>query len=132
PVRHRPTLLHVSRSMRRVSHLPAVHRRGRRRQATPSPAAVTNWSLASVTGYCATGNRNAAGNWPTIGTAAGNAWPLGTHLYVDTIGTVVIEDRSAPGATDVDLYMGAGANCLTAATNFGRRTLRIHLLTSGG
>lgn len=87
--------------------------------------ALGNRTLATVTAYCATGRRNAAGNWPTIGTAAGNAWPLGTRLHVATVGDVVIEDRSAPGSTDVDLYLGDGADCEVAAAEFGRRQLEV-------
>lgn len=75
--------------------------------------------------YCYTGSRNAAGNWPTVGTAAGNAWPLGTRLEVEGVGVVTVEDRSAPGSTDVDLYGGDDAGCASRAAAWGRRSLRV-------
>ena len=75
--------------------------------------------------YCATGSRNAAGNWPRIGTAAANGYPLGTRLYVHGYGPVVVEDRSAPGATQLDLYGGSDAGCEARAVAFGRRLLPV-------
>lgn len=75
--------------------------------------------------YCETGSRNAAGYWPTVGTAAANAYPLGTRLWVEGVGVVTVEDRSAPGATDVDVYGGSDAGCESRAVAFGRRYLRV-------
>lgn len=94
------------------------------RRHTPT-ASHRRWSLRTVTAYCATGSRNAAGNWPSLGTAAGNAWPLGTRLLVRTVGPVVVEDRSAPGATDVDIYIGSDQSCAARASRFGRRQLLV-------
>lgn len=85
--------------------------------------------LLTVTAYCATGNRNAAGDWPSLGTAAANAYPLGTRLRVASVGEVVVADRSAPGATDVDIYLGDGPACTTAAAAFGRQQLLVEELT---
>lgn len=82
----------------------------------------------AVTAYCATGRRNAAGHWPTVGTVAGNAWPLGTRLRVESVGVVTVEDRSAAGATDVDLYLGSDAGCAARAVAWGRRYLRVGAL----
>lgn len=107
--RHRPQSLRVSRQ---------AHRR---------PVAHT----LTVTAYCYTGSRNAAGKWPTVGTAAANAYPLGTRLHVQGVGTVVVEDRSAPGATDVDLYLG-GPDCAARAAAFGRRALSVRELPQNG
>jgi 3D (Asp-Asp-Asp) domain-containing protein len=88
---------------------------------------VGSGHVVDVTMYCYTGSRNAAGNWPTVGTAAGNAWPLGTHLHVEGVGVVVIEDRSAPGATGVDLYGGSDAGCEARAAAWGRRYLNVRV-----
>lgn len=102
---HRPH--HVSRSETR----PALH----------------DWATETVTAYCDTGSRNAAGEWPTAGTAAANAYPLGTRLQVQGVGLVIVEDRSAPGTTDVDLYLGDRPDCLAAATEFGRQELLVRV-----
>lgn len=105
--------------------LPRASRHLRRR-----PLTSHNWRQLTVTAYCYTGSRNAAGEWPTVGTAAANAYPLGTRLRVEGIGAVVVEDRSAPGATDVDIYMG-GPGCAARAAEFGRRVLRVEVLPVG-
>jgi 3D (Asp-Asp-Asp) domain-containing protein len=81
--------------------------------------------LLQITGYCYTGSRNAAGNWPTVGTAAANAYPLGTRLHVESYGTVTVEDRSAVGSTDVDLYLGSDSGCQSRAIAWGRRLLHV-------
>jgi 3D (Asp-Asp-Asp) domain-containing protein len=132
-VRHRHAPFGTSRSMRRLSlprhprDLPGKARSHRR--LIPSVRShvlpVGARQLLTVTAYCATGSRNAAGRWPTVGTAAGNAWPLGTRLYVQSVGVVVVEDRSAPGATDVDVYLGSDAGCEQRAAAWGRRQLHV-------
>lgn len=106
---------HPSRGVRRIPLTVRRHTRTSHRR----------WTPRTVTAYCATGYRNAAGNWPTTGTAAGNAWPLGTRLVVRSVGPVVVEDRSAPGATDVDIYLGDDAGCAARASRFGRRQLLV-------
>lgn len=83
--------------------------------------------VLSVTAYCYTGSRNAAGHWPTASTAAANAYPLGTRLNVAGVGDVTVEDRSAPGATDVDIYLGDRPDCAAAAAEFGRRELLVRV-----
>lgn len=128
PFLHRPAHQEVSRS----AHRPPL-------ASTPnvlpvkarSPLPVGSHDLretadvSTVTAYCATGSRNAAGKWPTLGTAAANAYPLGTRLHVEGVGVVTVEDRSAPGATDVDIYLGDGPDCEAAAAAFGRRYLHV-------
>lgn len=81
-----------------------------------------------ITAYCWTGSRNAAGDWPTVGTAAANGYPLGTHLLIGGIGEVVVADRSAPGATDVDVYLGRGPACEQRARAFGRQLRTVEVL----
>jgi len=103
-----------------VHHAPAHASRSEQRRPLHDDA-----RLLTVTAYCYTGSRDAAGNWPTAGTAAANAYPLGTHLHVAGIGDVVVEDRSAPGATDVDIYMGDRPDCSMVAADFGRRELLV-------
>lgn len=79
--------------------------------------------LLEVTCYLATGNRTASGAWPRIGHAAANAYPLGTHLRVAGR-LVTVTDRSAPGATDVDLFMTDRAACI----RFGRQHLPVRVV----
>lgn len=124
--KHRPELLEVSRSMRRLA-LPGQPRHASRR----SPAHARRFGsrhLLTVTAYCYTGTRNAAGKWPAVGTAAANAFPLGTRLHVHGFGAVTVEDRSAPGATDVDLYLGSDPGCEQRAVAWGRRRLHVDVL----
>lgn len=137
--KHRSEARRTSRSMRRLP-LPQMEgplqpfagrkARSRRPELVRGPARshvlpTGARQLLTVTGYCSTGSRNAAGDWPTVGTAAGNAWPLGTRLHVQTVGVVVVADRSAPGATDVDLFLGDGGGCAQRAANWGRRQLLV-------
>lgn len=132
--KHRREVRRASRSMRRLplplreGHQPFGGRKARpRREGNPTRSHVLPGArqLLTVTAYCSTGSRNAAGEWPTVGTVAGNAWPLGTRLRVQTVGVVVVEDRSAPGATDVDVYLGDGADCEQRAAQWGRRQLYV-------
>lgn len=101
---------------------------------TPSPApkptparratrSVKRLPILEVTCYLATGNRTASGPWPRVGHAAANAYPFGTHLRVAGR-TVTVVDRSAPGATDVDIFMTDRAAC----EEFGRQHLPVRRL----
>lgn len=112
-----------------VHHEHPVKHRHRRHAASRSLHRLPwgPWRHLVVTAYCYTGSRNAAGKWPTAGTAAANAYPLGTRLEVQGVGLVVVEDRSAPGATDVDIYLGAQSDCQAVAAEFGRRELLVRV-----
>ena len=104
-----------------------------RRGALPSaasrslsrPAIAHRWTLLTATAYCYTGSRNAAGDWPHAGTVAANGYPLGTRLLVRGYGVFTVEDRSAPGATELDIYMGDSPDCAARAAAFGRRLLHV-------
>ena len=104
---------------------PAVHAGSRRGSLPAASRSQLRASIAQVTMYCYTGSRNAAGKWPTVGTAAANAYPLGTRLHVEGVGVVTVEDRSAPNATDVDVYGGSDSGCAARAAAFGRRLLHV-------
>lgn len=108
----------------------AVLHHGTHRHATRAEHRAPLVGRLTVTAYCSTGSRNAAGKWPSVGTAAGNAWPLGTRLHVAGVGDVVVEDRSAPGATDVDVFLGDDAGCEARAVAFGRRALLVRELAA--
>lgn len=79
-----------------------------------------------VTAYCWTGNRTASGAWPRVGMAAGNRWPFGTRLNVETVGVVTITDRIGHGS-ELDIYLGRDG-CERRARAFGRRHLRVEVL----
>lgn len=100
-------------------------RASRSRTATTAPATTR---LMEVTMYCETGNRTASGRWPARGMAAANAYSFGTRLSVPGWGVVTVEDRSAPGATDVDLFGGNDPGCETRAIQWGRRHLAVSVI----
>ena len=92
----------------------------RSRQATPKPATGT---LTDTTCYAATGHRTASGKWPRVGMAASNRYPFGTHLRVEGIGVVTVEDRIGWGSS-LDLFGPSEAYC----RSFGRRHLRVEVV----
>jgi 3D (Asp-Asp-Asp) domain-containing protein len=59
--------------------------------------------------------------------AAGNAWPLGTHLHVEHVGDVTITDRIGHGS-DLDIYLGRDG-CHNRAATFGRRHLHVQVIS---
>lgn len=81
--------------------------------------------VQEVTAYCLNGVM-ADGEHVHSGAAASDLYPLGTHLEVSGFGEVTIEDRTAPGATDVDLWM---ASCWQAR-QWGRRWIDIERLAA--
>lgn len=83
--------------------------------------------LLDTTAYCWTGSRTASGVWPVVGMAASNLYRFGQRLRVPGIGVVTVTDRSAPGATDLDIYMG-NEGCEQRAITFGRRALEVVVL----
>jgi 3D (Asp-Asp-Asp) domain-containing protein len=83
-----------------------------------------NGTLADVTMYCATGNRNAAGRWPELGDVAvmDRSIPFGTRVVID--GNVYTVRDWIGWGSDFDIY-GGDAGCKQRAVNFGRRHLRV-------
>lgn len=84
---------------------------------------LTNMMWLSVTAYTSTGNRMANGQWPYVGAAAGNRWPLGTRLRVPGVGVVTVTDRIGC-CSSLDLFMSSGAQC----ARWGRRRLLVEVL----
>ncbi len=86
----------------------------------PSRPAVTLDSTA----YCETGTM-ADGQRTHVGAAAADGYAFGTRLLItsgpEAGSVVVIEDRSAPGATDLDIWMPSCA----AAIDYGRRVIKV-------
>lgn len=91
------------------------------REISPSPRLWGRPRHLQCSCYLATGRRTASGVWPEPGMAASNLFRFGTRLRVQGFGIVTVTDRSAPGATDVDLFFTSRSACL----KFGRRTLRV-------
>lgn len=60
------------------------------------------------TGYIATGNPCANGNYPTEGyTIASNSLPMGTRVYIEGIGERVVEDRGGMSGNVIDVFVGS-------------------------
>jgi len=65
-----------------------------------------------LTGYVATGNPCANGNYPTVGyTVASNYFPLGTKLYIAGLGVRVVEDRGGMSNDVIDVFMSSESEC---------------------
>jgi 3D (Asp-Asp-Asp) domain-containing protein len=111
-----PSAGRASRS--RVSESPA---------ASPRRVRLSGTRTLSVTAYICTGNRTASGSWPRVGDAASNDHPFGTRLYVEGFGVVTVRDRIGH-SSELDVYMGCGAQARRAALNFGRRSLKVSVV----
>lgn len=61
-----------------------------------------------ITGYVATGNPCANGNYPTAGyTIASNSLAMGTRVYIEGIGERVVEDRGGMAGNVIDVFVGS-------------------------
>lgn len=70
------------------------------------PAGMTYLGSYWITGYTATGSACANGNYPSSGyTAACNSLPMGTVVYIEGIGTRVIEDRGGMANNVIDVFV---------------------------
>ena len=88
----------------------------------PEPETVT----FEATAYTWTGNRTAAGTWPSRGTVAVDprVIPLGTELYIEGYGPAVAADTGgAIQGQKVDLYMDDVNECL----QWGRRKVEVKI-----
>ena len=69
-------------------------------------AGMTYLGTYTITGYTWTGDPCANGNYPTVGyTVACNSLPLGTVVYIEGIGTRVVEDRVGRSGLIVDVFV---------------------------
>lgn len=95
----------------------------------PAPAHADGQTFWGVTtAYCLTGT-TASGRWTAWGTAAGAAWlPLGSLVAVEGAGTLLIDDRGAPGLFDIDI---AAPGACDWALRWGRQWRRIQVLRWG-
>lgn len=68
--------------------------------------------LFKCTGYVATGNTCANGNYPTSGyTIASNSLPMGTRVYIEGIGERVVEDTGGMAGNVIDVFCGSESEC---------------------
>lgn len=71
-----------------------------------APEGMTYLGSYWITGYTATGSACANGNYPSSGyTAACNSLPMGTVVYIEGIGTRVIEDRGGMASNVIDVFV---------------------------
>lgn len=78
------------------------------------------------TGYVATGNTCANGNYPTDGyTIASNSLPLGTKVYIEGIGERVVEDKGGMSSNVIDIYIDGSTQ---DALNFGRQNADVYII----
>ena len=67
---------------------------------------MTYLGVYYITGYTATGSACANGNYPTSGyTCASNSLPMGTVIYIEGIGTRVVEDRGGMASNVIDVFV---------------------------
>lgn len=60
------------------------------------------------TGYVATGNPCANGNYPSEGyTIASNSLPIGTRVFIEGIGERVVEDTGGMSSNVIDVFVGS-------------------------
>lgn len=80
-----------------------------------------------LTAYYETGCATASGAYPEVNvTAAHNALPFGTRLYIKGYGIWTVQDRgpSSMGTEWADLYLGDYGTCV----QFGEKTAEVYLL----
>lgn len=75
-------------------------------EAPSEPEGMTYLGTYTITGYTWTGQTCANGNYPTVGyTVACNSLELGTVIYIEGIGTRVVEDRVGRSGKIVDVFV---------------------------
>lgn len=91
-------------------------------------ASVNDYQMVTISAYCDEGIM-ADGNWTAWGDAAGAYWlPIGSLVYVQGYGTVVIQDRGQAGLFTIDLSMPGDCH---AAVWFGREHRSIRVIRWG-
>ena len=76
-----------------------------------------------ITAYTWTGNTMANGEYPYVGCAASSDFPIGTTLYIEGIGTYVVNDV-CPTSGVIDLYMNTYDECI----QFGRKSANVYVI----
>lgn len=74
----------------------------------PAASGMTYIGTYYCTGYVATGNPCANGNYPSVGyTIASNSLPMGTTVYIDGLGDRVVEDTGGMPNSVIDVFVGS-------------------------
>ena len=72
------------------------------------PTGMSYLGTYYITGYVATGNPCSNGNYPTAGyTVASNTIPMGTTIWIDGLGTRVVEDTGGMAGNVIDVFVGS-------------------------
>lgn len=79
--------------------------------------------IYTITAYTWTGNTMANGEYPYVGCAASCDFPIGTTLYIEGIGTYIVNDV-CPTSGVIDLYMHTYDECI----NFGRQNAAVYII----
>lgn len=71
------------------------------------------------TGYVATGNPCANGNYPSEGyTIASNSLPMGTRVYIEGIGERVVEDTGGMDVGTLDVFCSSESECFALTGDY--------------
>lgn len=95
----------------------------------PAPAnpeagsSLTLLGTLSSTAYTHTGNNMANGEYPYEGAVACNLVPLGTKLFIEGYGYVVVKDRIGH-SSQLDIFMDTYEECI----QYGRRNVRVYIV----
>lgn len=83
------------------------------------PEGMTYLGTYWITGYTATGSACANGNYPTVGyTVASNSLPMGTVIYIEGIGTRVVEDRGGMASNVIDVFVDSTATAYSITGSY--------------
>lgn len=101
------------------------------KQPAPAPApanpeagsSLTFLGTLSSTAYTHTGNNMANGEYPYEGAVACNLVPLGTKLFIEGYGYVVVKDRIGH-SSQLDIFMDTYEECI----QYGRRNVRVYIV----
>lgn len=75
-----------------------------------------------ITAYTWTGNPMANGEYPYYGSVASCDFPLGTTLYIEGVGTFIVNDV-CPTSGVIDVYMDSYESCI----QFGRMSANVYV-----
>ena len=84
-----------------------------------APEGMTSIGSFYITGYTATGNATSSGVMPEVGvTAACNSLPAGTVIYIEGIGTRVIQDTGAMSSSVIDVFVDSTATAYSITGSY--------------
>lgn len=91
----------------------------------PSAEGMTYLGNYVLTAYAWSGNLCSSGVYPTLGrTVASTSIPEGTWIYIEGVGTRVVEDTGPLAGNVIDVYMGDAETC----RQFGTWSTDVYIL----